>query len=461
MAGIAHAGGVAIPAKGGRAVEVLLRFLPTEVLHPISRIQIVSLGTAVLFLAAFFLPVAWLLLSGFPPDILLILAKSSAFLAIYLLSVNFILSTRWRLLERAFGGLDRMYKVHKVVGKLALIFVFLHPIFLTIRAIPSWDIVAVYLVPGLDAGITGGILSLVVLFILVLLTVQPRLPYHMWHNTHRLMVVPLVLALAHAVMSGSAMAEYPLIRYPIIALASVGVFCSAYTAFLYRRVGPRHHGRVGEVRRMGDITELRLEVRGMSFHPGQFIFVRFLKLHEKEMFPFSISGYDGGLRISVKRSGDFTSEKLPNIEKGEEVVVMGPYGRFGERYLAHRKDVVWVAGGIGITPFLSMAKHESEHPVDRRITLIWSVSRVEEAHYFGELEYMSAGRPGFDFTLWISRERGRIRAVDIAHLAGKDALLGALIFLCGPPAMMDDLADQLMDLGVRRQDIVYEDFELL
>ncbi len=387
--------------KKGKGKRALLQFLPTELLHPLSRIQIASVGTVVLLISAFFLPLSWLILSEFQSSLLIILAKSSSFLAIYFLAVNFVLSTRWKILERAFSGLDRMYKVHKMVGKLGLLFVFLHPVLLIVDAVPSWDTVASYLIVGIDLEVTDGILSLVALFILVYLTVRTSLPYHLWHNTHRLMVVPLVLALIHALAAGSAMAEFSLIRYSVVGICAVGIFCSAYTALLYRHIGPRYEGVVSEVKRMGDLTELWIEVGGLNFHPGQFVFVRFPDMYERKMFPFSISGYDGGIRISAKRAGDFTSEKLPTVNIGERVVVMGPYGKFEERYLAHEQDMVWIAGGIGITPFLSMAKYECEHPMDRNIHLIWSLRWPEEAHYAHELNQIEEEREEFDFTLWI------------------------------------------------------------
>jgi len=65
---------------------------------------------------------------------------------------------------------------------------------------------------------------------------------------------------------------------------------------------------------------------------------------------------------------------------------MGPYGRFGERYLKHDQDMVWIAGGIGITPFLSLAKHESLFPMGRNINLIWAVDNKEDAFHGHEIK---------------------------------------------------------------------------
>ena len=107
----------------------------------------------------------------------------------------------------------------------------------------------------------------------------------------------------------------------------------------------------------------------------------------KELFPFSVSNdpSQARVRISIKKSGDYTGEKVPLLKKGDKAIVMGPYGMFGERYLKHDRDMIWIAGGIGITPFLSMAKHESLNPTERKILLVWVIRNKSEAFHHSEL----------------------------------------------------------------------------
>jgi predicted ferric reductase len=431
--------------------------LPLEGLDLLSRTQIASKGGLGVLMAVTTTLAVWA--SQAPSSLgneLSIAAKAFAFSAITLLSVNLLLSTRWRMLEDLFGGLDRLYKVHKLIGKLALWAIIAHLGALIVRR-PSAELV----VPGLDASITWGILSLALLAILILLTLVARLPYHIWHRSHRLMGVPLALALVHALDAGSDMAAHATLRYWVIAVSLVGLFSYIYTLFLYRRLGPKHSARVARVKEVNDIVEVDLEVDdGMPFHAGQFVFVRFDRLDDGEMYPFSISSGpdERPIRLSIRKAGDFTN-RLPELREGDRAMLIGPYGKFGERFLSHEKDMIWIAGGIGITPFLSMAKQESASPTGRRVKLIWSHRGAGDI-YDHELEAEARSNGEFTYIHWLSPERGRLDASTVDELT-EGGVRGRMIFLCGPVPMMRSIAEGLVRMGVRPRDIVYEDFDLL
>ena len=97
--------------------------------------------------------------------------------------------------------------------------------------------------------------------------------------------------------------------------------------------------------------------RPMAFLPGQFVFVDF---HQDgisaETHPFSIASTPGQttLEVVVRSLGDYTS-RLMGLKPGAMARVEGPFGRF--TYHRHRnRDQIWIAGGIGITPFMSMVQ---------------------------------------------------------------------------------------------------------
>ena len=122
-----------------------------------------------------------------------------------------------------------------------------------------------------------------------------------------------------------------------------------------------------------------------------------------------------------------------------------------------------IAGGIGITPMLSMLRYMSDHEDQRRITLLWS-NRTRE-HLFGsdELEAIGQKLTGFKWVPIFTREDSkgdRIRRMNRNSLemllsdCGRDAA----IFLCGPPGMVSQIRPALKRIGFSRKSIHIETF---
>jgi predicted ferric reductase len=139
---------------------------------------------------------------------------------------------------------------------------------------------------------------------------------------------------------------------------------------------------------------------------------------------------------------------LAKIRRGNKVWVEGPYGRF---YSDVGKQV-WVAGGIGITPFLSMAE---ELPNSRKdVDLYYSVTKRKELVVIDDLrsiQKLSKGR--FRVHEWVSDEMGRLGIEAI-----KGPYAGKAYFLCGPPGLKDSIKRGLLEKGVRRSMIMDEEF---
>jgi predicted ferric reductase len=321
--------------------------------------------------------------------------------------------------------------------------------------------VKVFLIPGLDWEIYLGTMTFILALLLIAITIIARLPYHIWFLTHRFMVIALVLAFLHAVLSGSDVRAHPIMMGVLSVLFSAGLMADLYMLFIYRPLNSRRT-RVRSSSLFSNILELKLErPLGFRFEPGQFIFVRFPRINRCEFFPFSISSdrYEDFIRVSIKATGDTTSALKDRIRRGDDLRILGPYGRFGERYLSHDKDMVWIAGGIGITPFLSMSMNESVHPTGRRVHLFYVMRNLEDAHYDHELATEMKRNRSFRYEHWITSEKGRISAQGIERELG--GVRNRLIFLCGPPMMMKDISKQFIELGVPAKNIIYEDFDLL
>jgi predicted ferric reductase len=443
------------------------KILPLGIIDTINRTQFgyKSLGYA--FIIGFLTFLIWFTHRiGELFQLYLFIAKSSALIGICLLSLTIFLSLRLHALESLFGGLDKVYKAHHLIGQITLIVLIMHPLFLIIRVFPNWDFIAYYIVPGLNIPFTFGILSFYLLIILLLFTLVIKLPYKIWHLSHKFMGIVLILATWHALAAGRDIIEYPILRVWILMFAIIGIISYFYMLFFYQLIGPKFKAEIIGVKNIGDITEIKFKILGrrMNFNPGQFIFIKFLNLEKSfEIFPFSISSSNNEdmIRISAKKSGDFTSNHLPKVNLGDMVFLYGPYGKFGEKYLFEKKDVVWIAGGIGVTPFLSMLKYANLSK-NKKIDFIWTCKNEKDVIYDEEIKEIIKNNTNINYRNWLSSDSGRISAEDIIQLFGaKETLPNKLIFICGPNQMMMELADQFIKLGVKPRNIIFEDFNLI
>ena len=111
------------------------------------------------------------------------------------------------------------------------------------------------------------------------------------------------------------------------------------------------------------------------FVPGQFALIYIEAKDGWHRHPFTIASAPAEriLRVTVKALGDYTSRLRELLEPGMPAVVGGPHGRFNHAKGA--PDQVWIAGGVGIAPFLSWMRALDEHPPPGRVDLLLRVLR--------------------------------------------------------------------------------------
>ncbi|MEP5338561.1 MAG: FAD-binding oxidoreductase [Algibacter sp.] len=280
-----------------------------------------------------------------------------------------------------------------------------------------------------------------------------KIPYHKWVNIHKLMGVFYVLGVVHAFTVHSLIQELPIVRMYVFGMAFIGVFAWFYRAFLFRLFNKKLPYEVIEVNEKSDsiieVTLKQLDNR-LQYLAGQFAFFTFPKINAKEQHPFTISShpYHDHLRITVKNLGDYTS-KFSKLEVGDKATVEGPYGHFSSAYIKEREQI-WIAGGIGLTPFLSLG-----HDVyTNNVMLYWCVNEEEEAIYKGELEEIKANNPKFDYKIWASKSEGHLSA----NKLNLDNYLNKGYLICGPDALKTNLIKQLKKEGVKDVHIYDEEF---
>ena len=306
--------------------------------------------------------------------------------------------------------------------------------------------------------VTWGIISLALMIILLSFTFYIRIKYNIWKFSHKFMTVAFLFGVIHTFMINSDISRNHFLSFYIFGLAFIGLFIVIRKAYFeYVSNSKKFNYKVKNVISLNkDIIEIEMEplVKKMIYTSGQFAFFNFFGTNvSSESHPFSLSSSstDNNLKITVKNLGDYTS-LLSNLKINDGVLVDGPYGNFSYKNVTS-KNQIWIAGGIGITPFYGMAQAlDSGYNID----FYYSVKESGEAVYVKELQDISAKNPNFKFNLWSAKEKGYINAGVVANLSGgykdKD------IFFCGPPMLMESLKDQFVSLGVDVSNIHYENF---
>ncbi len=402
---------------------------------------------------------ATLTFPGDTNDPLYELGTSLGFWGMIYFCLNFLLATRWYWVERLFNGLDKVYQLHAFVGKTTLTMVVLHMAILVLQALPDLQLVTTYVVPGFDVSYTFGLLGMLLLTALVILTIWIKLAYQIWLETHKVMGIAYVLGGLHAIILQG--------DWYMVVLTVVGGYAWCYNLFLYRHFGPRYRGRLTQHSLKVNVIELVISLeRPMRVQPGQFVFISVEQSAQpiaREQHPFSISQIIGpqAIRISAKCLGDYTAA-LRHLAVHDQISVFGPYGSFGETYRASQGDMIWIAGGIGITPFLSMLQAEaaSNAPVQRHIRLIWAVASSSDAVYHDEICQVQQAAPQVSYHLHVSSCDGRLSYERLVQLLGQQTVQQSVVFICGPLPMMHALRKQLLQSGKPRHAIVTEEFAL-
>jgi predicted ferric reductase len=134
--------------------------------------------------------------------------------------------------------------------------------------------------------------------------------------------------------------------------------------------------------------------------------------------------------------------------------VEGPYGGFWHGG-AQIPRQIWIAGGIGVTPFLSMARGM---PDGIQADLYYCAATAEALVFLDELEAVAADRPGLRVIANPDDAKGLLTAAEVARRSGD--LSRAHVYLCGPPAMVRALPADLEAVGVARSRIHWEEFRL-
>ncbi|MCX6792819.1 MAG: FAD-binding oxidoreductase [Candidatus Falkowbacteria bacterium] len=209
-----------------------------------------------------------------------------------------------------------------------------------------------------------------------------------------------------------------------------------------------------------------------NYKPGQYVMIAYFndngKLEQRHAFSIASSpAQNNSLILGIKLGGNFTKGLL-NLKVGDPVSVAGPYGKFVFNPKKH-KDLVMLAGGIGITPFLSAISYASDNNLDNKLSLLYSVRNLENASFLNKIKQLETKNPNLRTLLSVTEEKisdntpgiinSRINGQVIQDFVGD--LSNKTFFLCGPAAFMDAIKNDLLSLGVYKSQIEMEAFSML
>ena len=286
--------------------------------------------------------------------------------SIALMALIMLLALRPAWLERPLGGMDRVYRLHKWAGILAvgagaahwLIKLASGPMksLLGTQGRPARDLTLALFEGSRGIAKDLGEWSIYALLLMLALTLWRRFPYHAWRLIHRVMPALFLVLAFHAVALAPAGYWTGITGLLLVPLLAAGAWSAGVALAGRIGHGRRSHGRITALERKRDgvlEVECRLDAGWRGHQAGQFAFVRFDR--REGAHPYTIASAprpDGAIRFEIKALGDYTSRLPGALRVGQPVEVEGPYGCFQLDADAGAPQV-WVAGGIGVTPFLA------------------------------------------------------------------------------------------------------------
>jgi predicted ferric reductase len=396
-----------------------------------------------------------------------LLGRASGMLGLSLLLLAAIQAVRIPGLDRWFGGLTTLWKVHHVFGAAAFLLLMVHPLLLVFAAAPvSPQAPAAVLFPALSHwSLWAGWLALLVMmsFLAPTFSFFGRSNYQRWKALHAASGLTLILALAHALpLNRSLPGPWEAFW---VALGSLSVLAFIYRVFPAPRIGRKPYKVTGVKSLASGVVEMTFEPenRLLRYRAGQFVYLTPLdpKLasgrNEEHPYTLSSAPQESALRIVIKDAGDAT-HALQNVSLGSKALIEGPYGEFLTASEEKQRQL-WIAGGIGLTPFLSYAWSlvHARRSVD--IYLIYCAQDESRAYFLPELEELASKIPGFRVCVHYFYREGAL-AVDFISARCPD--FGTrYVYLCGPPPMIESVRRNLVMRQVPRSRLHSEDFTWL
>lgn len=438
-----------------------------------------------LWLAAYFLSplvLFYFVVDNPSPDIQLtpdyLLSAFAGAFAYTWFSYQFILSSRPKFIVKRFG-MDKTYRFH---GIMALVSIGLGLIHYLIRRTyaepnPAWGLYALILFV-----LTGG-LGFIFLLSSRLRKIkwieglrqfmEDKVGFKRQYSVlaHNLSIVASTFLFIHVIRSSAS-------QFSIYArVIMIVLYVVAVLFWLYHQVVRRVQLQKGTFH----VVENRVEnynvrslhlkpVKGniFDYKPGQYTFISVQNGRiSRDPHPYTIASSPSNpneIEFVIKNSDEYANQ-LENVMEGDEVHVNSPFGIFSHLNHPGEKELVFIAGGIGITPFLSMLRWMKDNDPKRKVILLWGCRYKDDFIKKEEFSEIQAAMPNLSWVPVVSDEpefdgeTGFFDTEKINRLAiSKVDINTTGFYICAPPVMMDLVDESLLELGAPRGQIHYEKF---
>ena len=282
--------------------------------------------------------------------------------------------------------------------------------------------------------------------------------YERWRAFHRLTGLFVAAGFVHGLLAATAFGSVGL-EWTYVFIGGIGLGFYGYRETLAGRFLPLHDYQVAGITVVSqDLTELTLTPLGppMRFVPGQFAMVHLEGKDGWHRHPFTMAGAAHGraLTFTIKGLGDHTRDITRTVQVGMPAVVDGPHGRFQHR--RGTRDQVWIAGGVGVTPFLSWLRSLSHEPLRARVHFFYT--HAGPAPYAEQITAIARANPNLTIHVIDSATEGHLLASRVLKTVRVDPRLLS-VFLCGPTPMVNTLTRDLRQAGVAARNLHREHFE--
>jgi predicted ferric reductase len=402
------------------------------------------------------------------------LSVALGFAGLAIMGLQFFLTARFKTIKAPYGA-DIVYHFHRQITFVALIFILAHPLLLFINSPDTLQLINIFTAPWrARAGVTAVLLTLIITATSIW-RLRFKIEYTRWRIWHGILAtLAILLAIIHVILAGHYI-NTPIKQLLWIAYGIFWVGTFLYVRFLKPFLLLRKPYEVVEViEERGNTWTLLVKPvnhNGMRFIPGQFAWLTaWTSPFTDQEHPFSISSSASNPKLiafTIKQLGDFTST-IKDMQPGQQVYLDGPFGAFSIDRQPHAKGYVFIAGGIGITPMMSMLRTLKERGDQRPLVLIYANNRWGDVTFREEIEKIQEelnlkvvhvlADPPDDW----QGERGFVTKDILEKYLPKERQKDIYeIFICGPPPMMDIVEKLLPQVGVPLGDFHSERFNLV